>query len=235
MPPETACATWSVRRPIRNVSENQACSGYTRQCPEPHCSTRSSSPPSSRCALVRVGAQALYLHTGDADLALAEYTVDADFGISPRELADTRLSIAFARTANRVEASLPLVTDRDELGGSPDVDRLSGGSHRVRSVRCGREYETPIVGVSDPTETASAVSVSHFEHVTDLQVVGCDESTVRHIDGPDNAHPPAWRAGLGPDVRDRRDVESPRRVENAAIGAKADERGRDRHRQNQRG
>jgi hypothetical protein len=29
-------------------------------------------------ALVLVGAQAIYLHTGDADLAVAEYTTDAD-------------------------------------------------------------------------------------------------------------------------------------------------------------
>jgi hypothetical protein len=29
-------------------------------------------------ALVLVGAQATYLHTGDADLAVAEYTTDAD-------------------------------------------------------------------------------------------------------------------------------------------------------------
>lgn len=31
------------------------------------------------------------LHTGDADLAVAEYTTDADFMISPRELADEPL------------------------------------------------------------------------------------------------------------------------------------------------
>ncbi len=38
-------------------------------------------------AFVLVGAQAVYLHTGDADLAVAEYTTDADFAISPVELA----------------------------------------------------------------------------------------------------------------------------------------------------
>lgn len=40
-------------------------------------------------ALVLVGAQAIYLHTGDADLAVAQYTTDADFSVSPGELADT--------------------------------------------------------------------------------------------------------------------------------------------------
>jgi hypothetical protein len=42
-------------------------------------------------AVVLVGAQAIYLHAGDADLTVAEYTTDADFAISPGELADTPL------------------------------------------------------------------------------------------------------------------------------------------------
>lgn len=42
-------------------------------------------------ALVLVGAQAIYLHTGDADLAVAQYTTDADFSVSPGELSDTPL------------------------------------------------------------------------------------------------------------------------------------------------
>lgn len=42
-------------------------------------------------AVVLVGAQAVYLHTGDADLAVAEYTTDADFAISPVELAGAPL------------------------------------------------------------------------------------------------------------------------------------------------
>lgn len=42
-------------------------------------------------AVVLVGAQAIYIHTGDADLAVAEYTTDADFSVSPNELADSPL------------------------------------------------------------------------------------------------------------------------------------------------
>lgn len=42
-------------------------------------------------ALVLVGAQAIYLHTGDAELAVAEYTTDVDFTIGPAELHDTPL------------------------------------------------------------------------------------------------------------------------------------------------
>lgn len=42
-------------------------------------------------AIVLVGAQAVYLHTGDADLAVAEYTTDADFSIGPADLTDSPL------------------------------------------------------------------------------------------------------------------------------------------------
>ena len=42
-------------------------------------------------AIVLVGAQAIYLHTGDADLAVAEFTTDADFSVEPAQLGDTPL------------------------------------------------------------------------------------------------------------------------------------------------
>ena len=42
-------------------------------------------------AIVLVGAQAIYLRTGDADLAVAEYTTDADFSIGPGDLTDAPL------------------------------------------------------------------------------------------------------------------------------------------------
>ncbi len=44
-----------------------------------------------RDAIVLVGAQAIYVYAGDADLAVAEYTTDADFTVSPGELADSPL------------------------------------------------------------------------------------------------------------------------------------------------
>lgn len=42
-------------------------------------------------AIVLVGAQAVYMHTGDTELAVAEYTTDADFSIFPDDLADSPL------------------------------------------------------------------------------------------------------------------------------------------------
>ena len=41
-----------------------------------------------RSALVLVGAQAIYLHTGDADLAVAPYTTDGDIALDPSRLKD---------------------------------------------------------------------------------------------------------------------------------------------------
>ncbi len=44
-----------------------------------------------RHALVVIGAQAVYLHTGSADIALAEATKDSDLAIDPRALGDEPL------------------------------------------------------------------------------------------------------------------------------------------------
>lgn len=37
--------------------------------------------------LILAGAQAIYLHTGEGDLAIAPFTTDADLAIDPRQLA----------------------------------------------------------------------------------------------------------------------------------------------------
>lgn len=44
-----------------------------------------------RDALVLIGAQAIYLHTGGADIALAEATKDSDLAVDPRALVDDPL------------------------------------------------------------------------------------------------------------------------------------------------
>ncbi len=44
-----------------------------------------------RDALILIGAQAIYLHTGAADVALAETTKDSDIAIDPRTLGDDPL------------------------------------------------------------------------------------------------------------------------------------------------
>jgi len=49
-------------------------------------------------ALVIVGAQAVYLHVGEGDLALAPYTTDGDLVVEPDRLAD-RPDVAEAMTS----------------------------------------------------------------------------------------------------------------------------------------
>jgi hypothetical protein len=44
-----------------------------------------------RDALILIGAQAIYLHTGDAPVALAETTKDSDLAVDPRVLSDAPL------------------------------------------------------------------------------------------------------------------------------------------------
>lgn len=44
-----------------------------------------------RAALILIGAQAIYLHTGDAPVALAETTKDSDLAVDPRALSDSPL------------------------------------------------------------------------------------------------------------------------------------------------
>ena len=43
---------------------------------------------SQRDAVIVVGAQAVYLRTGDGDISVAPYTTDADLAVSPADLAD---------------------------------------------------------------------------------------------------------------------------------------------------
>ena len=80
-------------------------------------------------AVVLVGAQAIYLHTGDADFAVAEYTTDADFCVAPADLRDTPLLVELLEDA-RVLAQ---TTSRgmDEPGWHPrrpDGSRSAGRS-----------------------------------------------------------------------------------------------------------
>jgi len=123
-------------------------------------------------ALVLVGAQAIYLHAGDADLAVAEYTTDADFTIGPADLADSPL-LADLMTARGF-------TPREHPGGwlSPDgiyvdlmvPEALAGpgtrgarlGVHGKRVARRAKGLEAALVdrqpmtiGALDPSDPRS--------------------------------------------------------------------------------
>jgi predicted nucleotidyltransferase len=60
-----------------------------------------------REAIVLVGAQAVYLHTGDTDLAVAPTTTDADIALAPDRLRDEPLLEAALRAAGFVPGSNP--------------------------------------------------------------------------------------------------------------------------------
>ncbi|MBA9002760.1 GSU2403 family nucleotidyltransferase fold protein [Thermomonospora cellulosilytica] len=60
-----------------------------------------------REAIVLVGAQAVYLHTGDADLAVAPTTTDADIALAPDRLRDEPLLEDALRTAGFLPGSNP--------------------------------------------------------------------------------------------------------------------------------
>lgn len=62
-----------------------------------------------RRALILVGAQAVYCHAGDADLATAPYTTDGDIAIDPSQLGpDPRIEIALS--------SAGFIPDADMVG-----------------------------------------------------------------------------------------------------------------------
>ena len=106
-------------------------------------------------AIVLVGAQAVYLHTADTELAVAEYTTDADLAVAPGDLADSPL-IGDALTASGF-------TPRVHPGGwlSPDgiyldvmvPDALAGpgkggarlGAHGKRAARRAKGLEATLV------------------------------------------------------------------------------------------
>lgn len=88
-------------------------------------------------SVVLVGAQAVYLHTGSTEMAVAEYTTDADLALDPFHLADEPRIADLMRDAG-------FVTERDvgrwkAQGGIPVdllVPRTMGGPGR-RGARLG--------------------------------------------------------------------------------------------------
>lgn len=83
-------------------------------------------------ALVLVGAQAVYLHTGDADLIVVPTTTDADLALFPAKLLDEPLLEDALRAAGFALAANPGAW-RGRFGVAVDLmvpEALSGGSSR---------------------------------------------------------------------------------------------------------
>lgn len=77
---------------------------------------------SHRDAVVVVGAQAIYLRVGEADLAVAAYTIDGDLGVEPTLLADTPALETLLESVNLARPTKPNVgiwTKEVRLGERP--------------------------------------------------------------------------------------------------------------------
>jgi len=66
-----------------------------------------------RDATILVGAQAIYLHTGDADLAVAEYTTDADLALDPDLLSIISCCSAWSDVTSTSSQERPFAFSRD--------------------------------------------------------------------------------------------------------------------------
>src|SRR6266545_3127999 len=107
-----------------------------------------------RSSLVLVGAQAIYLHTGEADLAVAPYTTDADVILDPSALADHPILGEVLRAAGfasgdqpgewlKDDARVDLMVPEAVAGAGTRGARL--GPHGNRAARKARGLEGALV------------------------------------------------------------------------------------------
>jgi hypothetical protein len=89
-----------------------------------------------RKAVVLVGAQAIYLHVGEGDLAVAPYTTDGDLAIDPRELDDEPALAATLKAAGFALTVRPGTWSVSEIQIDLLVPAALGGSGR-RGARLG--------------------------------------------------------------------------------------------------
>jgi hypothetical protein len=87
-------------------------------------------------ALVLVGAQAVYLHVGEGDLAVAPHTTDGDLVIRPMDLADAPLLEDALRRAGFAATEQPGTWTRDNVELDLLVPETVGGTGR-RGARLG--------------------------------------------------------------------------------------------------
>lgn len=124
-----------------------------------------------RDSIILVGAQAVYMHTGAADMAVAEYTTDADLALDPRrlqpllELAEALTAAGFRPSAHpgtwisAANVELDLLVPNSLGGGGRRAARPPGHGSRAARKAAGLE----------------AVLVDCAEH----QIVSLDPNTDR--------------------------------------------------------
>ncbi len=136
-------------------------------------------------AVVLVGAQAIYLQTGAAEFAIAEYTTDADLSIQPAGLRDA------PRIPSRLQASdiTPVIRGDQQQPGqwlSPDrvpvdlmvPDRLAGSGSRSADLGVhGRRTARRAKGLEAAFVDRESMTVSALEP-------GDDRSIEMNVAGP---------------------------------------------------
>lgn len=137
-----------------------------------------------RDATILVGAQAIYLHTGDADLGVAEYTTDVDLALDPDSLAEippleqalegagffgSSNAIGVWETRRRISASLDIDVQVDLLvpttvspGTGRRAARLPG--HKANAARKVDGLEGVLIDLAEH-------DIASLEPTADLRVV----------------------------------------------------------------
>ena len=80
-------------------------------------------------AIILVGAQAIYLHTGDADLAVAPFTQDADLVLNPKTLGSIPVLAEAMQAAGFTQTEQPGIWKSQQEGVTVDllVPEMLGG------------------------------------------------------------------------------------------------------------
>ncbi len=74
-----------------------------------------------RHAIILVGAQAIYLHTGDADLAVAPFTQDADLVLNPKTLGSIPVLAEAMQAAGFTQTGQPGIWKSQQEGVTVDL------------------------------------------------------------------------------------------------------------------
>ena len=74
-----------------------------------------------RHAIILVGAQAIYLHTGDADLAVAPFTQDADLVLNPKTLGSIPVLAEAMQAAGFTQTEQPGIWKSQQEGVTVDL------------------------------------------------------------------------------------------------------------------
>ena len=126
-----------------------------------------------RKSVVLVGAQAVYLHVGEGDLAVAPYTTDGDLAIDPRALDDEPRLAQALRGAGFELAIRPGTWTRREVQIDFLVPSSMGGSGR-RGARLGAHG-------AEVARKAAGLEAAVVDHAA-VRIVALDPSDPRGFD-----------------------------------------------------